>query len=64
MHCDACKKLIQMELDDAGFGDALVGVTLKPENVGELQLAENLSAEDKEKVIASINSMENYKVIT
>ncbi|OIO20385.1 MAG: hypothetical protein CO029_02475 [Candidatus Magasanikbacteria bacterium CG_4_9_14_0_2_um_filter_41_10] len=63
MHCDACKKLIMMELEDAGLGDSVVDITLKPENIGELQLAETVTSNDEEKIISIINTMETYSIV-
>ena len=63
MHCDACKKLIMMELEDAGLGDSVVDITLKPENIGELQLAETVTSNDEEKIISIINAMETYSIV-
>ena len=63
MHCDACKKLIMMELDDAGLSSAVVHITLKPENMGGLELRDDLSLEDVEHVRTVIRGMENYDVV-
>jgi len=62
MHCDACKKLIQMELDDAGLGEAVVNMTIMPDNVGELELSNTLSSEDEQKVKAVIQNMDGYAI--
>lgn len=62
MHCDACKKLIQMELDDAGLGEAVVSMTIQPDNIGELELSNTLSSDDEQKVKDVINSMDGYAI--
>lgn len=61
MHCEACKTLIQMEIEDAGFGQKVVNINLLENNTGEVSL-KNISEEEFEKIKAIINKMTNYEV--
>ncbi|MCA9385358.1 cation transporter [Candidatus Dojkabacteria bacterium] len=56
MHCDACKSLIKMELEENGFDDVKVDG-----DTHEIQIPENLSG-DIEEIKSVINSMESYDI--
>ena len=60
MHCDACQKLIKMELDDAGFENAIKGGRQVSDNIGELYIADNVSDDDVRKIAEVINNMDAY----
>ena len=63
MHCDACKKLITMELEDAGLQDYVTSLELSGENMGALTLSDSVSEEDKNRIREVINAMEGYTVV-
>lgn len=62
MHCDACQKLITMELDDAGFKDVIKDFRQTDKNSGELVLVDAASEQDTQKVIEIISKMDDYTV--
>lgn len=62
MHCDACKALISMEIEELGFADKLQSVELTGEDMGEVNIDLN-SVEDLEKVKKSINELGKYEVV-
>lgn len=62
MHCDSCKSLIKMEIEDAGFAEKIISIEQTSKNEGKLILKE-VSAEEETKIKATINSLNNYKVI-
>ncbi|HRN69687.1 MAG TPA: hypothetical protein PLS49_00755 [Candidatus Woesebacteria bacterium] len=62
MHCDACKALIKMEIEDLGLGDKVKEITLmEGENVGEIQ-SEDISSQELENIKTAINKLDQYKV--
>lgn len=62
MHCDACKALIRMEIEDLGLESHINAIELAENNIGLITL-ENITDEDQEKITTSINNIENYEVI-
>lgn len=60
MHCDACKKLITMELEDAGLQAHVASLELSGENMGTLTLNNGVSDGDRARVEDVINAMEGY----
>jgi len=64
MHCDACKKLIMMELEDAGLEKVVLGVEVsKEEKKGVFTLNEGVSDVERDQIISTIDSMEGYSVL-
>jgi hypothetical protein len=63
MHCDACKALITMDVEDAGMSDRIKGFGEVSNNQGELLLKEDVSDEELKKLAEIINSMDNYQVL-
>ena len=62
MHCESCKKLIQMELEEAGFIDKFKEATLLENQIGEIKLV-NINTNDLEQIKEIINNLPNYEVI-
>ncbi|PIR76401.1 MAG: hypothetical protein COU32_02325 [Candidatus Magasanikbacteria bacterium CG10_big_fil_rev_8_21_14_0_10_42_10] len=63
MHCDACKKLIMMELEDAGLDTYVENVTVaSTEKKGIFQLNEAIDEDSLEKMKSIINAMDGYSV--
>lgn len=62
MHCGACEKLIKMEIEEAGFSDAINSFTKPVNNQGQLILKEGVSKEEIEKIKNTINQMADYSV--
>lgn len=63
MHCDACKLLVRMGLEDGGFEEKIVSIdTVKEENVGEVILS-GLGEQEIEKAKEIINSVGHYEVV-
>ena len=61
MHCDACKKIIMMELEDAGLDSSVDNVEIfGEENRGIFHFKEGIDGEHIEKFKNIINSMEGY----
>ena len=63
MHCDACKKLITMELEEIGLEHAIDRFEVGENNTGTLFLREGVSDDDVEKITARINAMGEYRVL-
>jgi copper chaperone CopZ len=63
MHCDACKKLVQMELEENGLLKNISSLELLPDNTGKLNITEGVTAQEKEKIERVINNMETYKTL-
>lgn len=61
IHCEACQKLIAMDLEDAGLSEKMTGVEMKEGNVGVVSL-ENVSEEEIVRIKEVINGMEGYTV--
>lgn len=62
MHCEACKTLIKMEIEDLGLEDKIKEILLmEGENVGEIRF-KDISDDDLEKVKNAINKLDQYKV--
>lgn len=62
MHCDACKALIKMELEEVGLDKVVSSIELIGNDIGVLTL-EDASEEDKTKIEELINNMDQYSVI-
>lgn len=62
MHCNSCKGLIKMELEENGFEDKIVSLELGEDNKGLLTLTD-LSEEEKTKAIELVNNMDQYSVV-
>ena len=61
MHCDACKSLIEMELDDNGFTDKVSSLTLNGNNTGTIDL-DNVNESELEQIKELVNSMDGYQI--
>ncbi len=62
MHCDACKTLIKMELEEAGLAKYVAAISVGENNQGEAILTENVSGKDVETIKQVINKMKKYSV--
>lgn len=63
MHCNACKALIKMQLEERGLEDKIISININEvENVGTVEL-DNISEEESAIIEEAINSMEQYSVI-
>ncbi len=62
MHCEACKSLITMELEEAGLEDKVKTISLQDNNMGELEL-DDVSEEEVERIKTAINNMGSYSVV-
>lgn len=64
MHCDACVKLIGMEIEDLGYRNIISEIkVLEGEDQGIVRL-HNVNSSDVEKIIIAINNLDQYKVLT
>ncbi|HRN69836.1 MAG TPA: hypothetical protein PLS49_01515 [Candidatus Woesebacteria bacterium] len=62
MHCNACKALIKMEIEDVGLGNRIEEIVLLENgNVREIKFID-ISDSDLEKVKSTINILDQYKV--
>lgn len=62
MHCEACKALITMELEDAGLEEYVESIKLiEGQNQGEIVLKQ-ATEEVTSKIIELINGLENYQI--
>lgn len=62
MHCDACKKLISMELEDAGLDQHVASIEVEGDNKGTLTLKDGVDEGIEQKVRETVNGMEGYTV--
>ena len=63
MHCEACKTLIKMELEDNGFNKNIIKIDVnEKDNKGELLLNYD-NQEDIDKIKKIINDLDQYSVI-
>lgn len=62
MHCNACKMLVQMGLEDGGFEDKIESVESGEDNQGQVVL-NDMSEEELQKAKEIINSVGHYQVI-
>lgn len=62
MHCDACKMLIKMELEEIGLEGNIESVELEADNQG-LVVLDNLEEDQIEEARNIINNMDQYEVI-
>ena len=62
MHCDACKALVRMELEENGFEENIVSVEVVEDQLGQVELVD-VTDEDQKKIIKIINSMDSYQVL-
>lgn len=62
MHCDACKTLITMELEDAGLASSLKEFKQDGENSCVMHLQDETTAEEINKITDIINGMDKYSV--
>lgn len=62
MHCDACKMLIKMELEEIGLEGNIESVELEADNQGVVVL-NNVEEDQIEEVRNTINKMDQYEVI-
>ncbi len=60
MHCDACQKLITMELEDIGLKNLVKSFAQEEKNKGTLSLTESATEEEREKILTIINAMGDY----
>ena len=63
MHCDACKILIRMEIDDVGLSDKIKDINLTSGNNKGFVDLQNVSEEEVEKIIEAIDALGEYKVV-
>lgn len=61
MHCEACKILVKMELEENGFEDKIESVEVTGENVGEVVL-KNIDEKKLSKAKSIINATGDYSV--
>lgn len=62
IHCDACKMLIKMELEEVGLEGNIESVALEGENQGIVILIDVKEAQIEE-AKNTINKMDQYEVI-
>lgn len=62
MHCDACKMLVKMELEDLGLEENIKTIELEGDNTGTIAL-ENVNDEKIMEAKEVINQMEQYEVL-
>lgn len=62
MHCQACKSLISMELEENGLAQKVNSIELSSQNTGLILLSDT-NDQDVEKIVSIINKMDNYQVI-
>jgi copper chaperone CopZ len=62
MHCDACVKLVEMEVEEAGLQDKVGEIKLIDDNMGEITLKEKNEGEIS-KLRSTIDKMSNYEVV-
>lgn len=62
MHCESCKALITMEIEDLNLGEKVDDIQIQEDNTGVITLS-NVSEEDVEQIVNSVNSMDQYEVI-
>jgi copper chaperone CopZ len=62
MHCDACKMLIKMELEEIGLEGNVESVELEADNQGVVVL-DNVEEHQIEEARNTINKMDQYEVI-
>lgn len=63
MHCDACKTLVSMELEEIGLQDKVSEIMIdSKKNQGTLQLT-NESQEDIDAIKKAIEGMEQYSIL-
>lgn len=63
MHCDACKKLIMMELKDADLDTYIDSLYLDQKNVGILTVKDNVFLENVSRIEKLINDMDGYSIV-
>lgn len=63
MHCESCKALIKIGLEEAGLDKVVSSIDLVGDDIGILTF-KNASKEEKEKVEDLINNMDQYSVIS
>lgn len=61
MHCDACKKIIMMELEEVGLDEHVDRIEVGNDNTGVVYLKDGV--EDKEKIVSVINAIDTYSVV-
>jgi len=62
MHCDACKSLIQMEIDDINLSDKVKEIGLSSDHQGFVSL-QDINEEDVKQITKAINALGKYSVI-
>jgi len=62
IHCDACKMLIKMELEEIGLKGNVESVELEADNQGVVVL-NNVEKDQVEEARNTINNMDQYEVI-
>ena len=63
MHCDACKTLIKMEIDELNLSDKIMKISVDDQkNQGTVELSD-VREEDIKKIIKAIDSLGQYQVI-
>ena len=63
MHCDACKTLIKMEIDELNLSDKIMKISVDDQkNQGTVELSD-VREENIKKIIKAIDSLGQYQVI-
>lgn len=62
MHCDACKTLITMELDEGDLSSLISEIKQDGENTGTIRLKADTTDDEMKKIAEIINQMDNYSV--
>lgn len=62
MHCASCVSLVQLELEEKGFGGNIESIEIAEENIGMLTL-KNTHESDNEKITKIIESMDDYSIV-
>lgn len=62
MHCDACKKLVMMELEENNLDQCVDSINIAGDTIGDIILHGDSRNDDVEKIKSVINGMEGYVV--
>lgn len=60
IHCDACKQLIMMELEEAKLVDHIAVIEIDENNIGTISLKDSADDEVISNIKQTINAMDNY----
>ena len=62
MHCNSCKMLVKMELEENGFDGKIKNIELREGDIGLVDL-QDVSEDEIPKAKELINSMDSYEVV-